>query len=366
MRDPFAFLRGSLLPESGDEEDRTRLSLERTHTAWLDRRLPAHPIAYLAVSFAIPATVWLVALLVARDRTRFLADPHWQAQPLFFAVHLVVLRLFVTAYTRYFHEGIAFLVPEAQATRSQVRTVLGPLGFSISLVLAAPLIFLELRFLYGKEYLATPFAQGEPGAPLATDHLLALLWALEWIVTTYVWVLLVGFAQLTIRTIERFPFQAPLETVLHERHYRPFLLMSAQGASILFVFTAAYAGYVWYTKGDTTVYIGLWVTAGLLLVSFVPPWVRLKARVARRMREESHRLRVAVIDARARAKAADDGHASYTLDEVGSRLDVAVAMLHLDHLDRLYRDLGKSEGQQILLRMLAPASTIVIRFLRGG
>lgn len=365
MRDRLAFLRGSLLPE-GEDEDLSRLSLERTQTAWLDRRLPAHPIAYLAVSFAIPVAVWIVALVVARDRARFLGDPHWQAQPLFFAVHLVVLRLFVTAYTRYFHEGIAFLVPEAQAARGQVRTILGPLGFTISLVLAAPLIFLELRFLYGQEYLSSPFAQGEPGAPHATDHLLAFLWAIEWIVTTYVWVLLVGFAQLTIRTLERYPFQATLETLLHERHYRPFLLMSAKGASILFVFTAAYAGYVWFTKGDTTVYIGLWVTAGLLLVSFVPPWVRLKARVARRMREESHRLRVAVIDARARAHLTDDGKSTYTLDEVGSRLDVAVTMLQLDHLERLYRDLGKSEGQQILLRMLAPASTIVFRLLRGG
>ena len=175
-----------------------------------------------------------------------------------------------------------------------------------------------------------------------------------------------GYSAMTIQTIERFPFAAPLETVLHERHYRPFLRMSAQGASILLGYTAAYALYIWYTQSTTSAYIGLWGSAGLLLLSFVPPWMRLKTRIARLVRDTSHDLHVQVLAARALAQSMDDGKTTYTLDEVGARVDVALAMLRLDHLEYLYRDLGKSEGQQILLRLLAPISTIVLKIFRPG
>ena len=355
-------VRDGLLPPSVDDDDpREHLSLERVHTAWLDGRLPAKPKPYVFVALSIPLAVWLLGFLLADDKGRFLRSRDWQAQPLFFTVHLVVLRLFVTAYTKHFLDGIAFLEPGAQAVRQGIRRVLGMPGFVTSLVLAAPLIYLDLVYLTGREFLLSDDSQGSIGHIAASDHLLAGLWAVEWITTTSVWVVLLGYAGLTIRVIERFHFTAPLETLLHERHYRPFLRMSAQGASILFGYTAAYALYIGYTKGATADYIGLWVTAGLLVFSFVPPWMRLKNRIARMVRDESHAMQVQVIAARETAKTVDDGRSGYTLDEVGARVDVALAMLRLDHLEHLYRDLGKSEGQQILLRLLAPISTIVVR-----
>src|SRR5262245_29860159 len=83
-------------------DDINRLSLERAPTAWLDRWLPKHPKPFLAAVAALSAAAWLVALLLADDRGRFLHSRDWQAQPFYLAVHLVVLRLFVTAYTKHF------------------------------------------------------------------------------------------------------------------------------------------------------------------------------------------------------------------------------------------------------------------------
>jgi hypothetical protein len=179
-------------------------------------------------------------------------------------------------------------------------------------------------------------------------------------------VLLIGFALLTIHTVEKYRFKAPLETVLHEQHYRPFLRMSAQGASILLAYTGATAAYVLFSRGETTDYIGLWITAGLLLFSFVPPWMRLKARIAREVRSQTHRLSAEVFAARRRVIEVDDGKPPVTMDELGARVDVVLAILQLEHLERLYRDLGKSEGQAILIRLLAPLSTVVFRILRPG
>ena len=360
-------IRDGLLPPSRDDDDESdRLSLERVHTAWLDKLLPGKPKPYVMVALAIPVACWLLGFALAGDRMRFLASHDWQAQPLFFTVHLVVLRLFVTAYTRHFLDGLAFLEPEAQGIVKHMRRVLALPGFVTSLVLAAPLVYLDLAYLTGPEFFASGDAQGTLHHIAASDYVLAALWSAEWLATTSVWVVLGGYAILTVRVIERFQFTAPLETVLHERHYRPFLRMSAQGASILFGYTAAYALYVWYTKGVASDYIGLWVTAGLLVFSFVPPWMRLKTRIARMVRDTSHEMQVHVIAARELAKAVDDGKPTYTLDEVGARVDVALAMLRLDHLEHLYRDLGRSEGQAILLRLLAPVATIVARILRPG
>ncbi len=360
-------IRDGLLPPSRDDDDVTdRLTLQRVHTAWLDGLLPGKPKPYVAVALAIPIAVWIFGFLLAADRDRFLRSHDWQAQPFFFTVHLVVLRLFVTAYTKHFLDGLAFLESGAQGVRKGIRRILGFQGFATAVVLAVPLIYLDLVYLTGPEFFESNDAQGTLHHVAATDYLLAALWSAEWVATTSVWVVLGGFAILTIQAVERYKFTAPLETVLHERHYRPFLRMSAQGASILFGYTAAYALYVWYTKGATSDYIGLWVTAGLLIFSFVPPWMRLKTRLARMVRDTSHDMQVHVIAARELATTLDDGKPTYTLDEIGARVDVALAMLRLDHLEHLYRDLGRSEGQAILLRLLAPVATIVARLLRPG
>jgi hypothetical protein len=348
------------------EEPEARLSLELESEAWLDRVLPARRGPFLAVAVGVPVACWVAGLLLAPDRSRFLASREWQAQPLYFAVHLVVVRLFVTSYVRNFTAGTAHLQVDPAEVRRRMHRVLGPIGFAVALALAAPLAWADLHYVSGREFAQTADFQGVEGRLGAADHVLGALWTLEWVLNAYVWVLLVGFLWLTMRVLRERPWKADLETILHERHYRPFLLMSAQGASVVLVFSIATAAYIAYTRGETTDYVGLWVTGALLVTGFVPPWMRLKADLARRMRAEVHRLRSEVIEARRRHDRLDDRRAPTTPEEIGARLDVVTALLEVDHVERLYRDLGKSEGQAVLLRLLAPLSTVAWRVIRPG
>ena len=363
--DPTSLLRGLLGPDTEDDPA-NRLSLEGTQTAFLDRRLPKRPLPFVAVAIAIPLVVWVAGLLLAPDKSRFLHSRDWLSQPLYFTVHLVVLRLFVTTYSHHFLAGVANLEPAAAAVKGLMKRLLGPAGIAVAVVVAIPFIWVDIAHLSGREFLEGPDSQGSLGHVATSDHLLGFLWSVEWVINAYVWVLLAGFALLTIHTVEKYKFSAPLETMLHEQHYRPFLRMSAQGASILLAYTAATAAYIWLSRGTTIDYVRLWVTAGLLLFSFVPPWVRLKGRVAKSVREETHRLAAQVFAARRKVEEVDDGLPPVTMEELGARVDVVLAILQLEHLERLYRDLGKSEGQAILIRLLAPLSTVVMKILRPG
>lgn len=365
--DPITFLKGTLLPPDEEDDARARLTLTGGERALIDRWLPARAAPFVAASVAIPLVVWALALVLARDKAKFLHSRDWLAQPLYFTVHLVVVRLFVTSYSRHFAAGLAHLAPGAAAdARPAVAAILGWRGLGAALVAAAPFVYVDIVHLSGKAFMEGPDSQGAVGDVAASDHLLGALWTVQWILNAYTWVLLVAFAGLTIRTIERHRFAAPLETMLHERHYRPFLLMSAQGASVMVGYTVATALYVFLSRGQTTDYIRLWATAALLLLSFVPPWMRLKARVARWVREEAHRLATRVRVARDRMALVDDLRPPVSNDELGARLDVVLSILELDHIERLYRDLGRSEGQAILLRLLAPLSTVVLKVLRPG
>jgi hypothetical protein len=356
---------GGAPPAPVGDDLEAHLSLRGTRTGFIDRWLPRRPIPFVAVALAIPLAAWTLGLILAPDKGRFLGSRIWLAQPPWFAVHLVVMRLFTTAYSRHFLDGVARLTAGAGEARRRMERLLGPAGVLVAIALAAPLAWADLRHVTGPDFLASSDAQGSVGHVAPSDAVLGALWCVEWVLTSYVWVLLIGFAALTIRTIERHDFAAPLEVVLHERHYRPFLLMSAQGASILLGYTVVTGIYVLAVRGGLAEWIGLWITAGLLLLTFVPPWMRLKRRIAQRMREEAHRLGTIVLEARQRWAQVDDRRAPVTTEEVGARLDVVLAILESEHLERLYRDLGRSEGQSILLRLLAPLATVLARLLRG-
>lgn len=364
--DPTALLRGTLLPDADDEVS-ARVSLQGGQGAFLDRWLPRRPLPFVVTTLALPLVVWAAALALATDRAKFLSSRDWLAQPFYFTAHLVILRQFASVYTRHFGAGVAHLgVAAVERTGPTVRRVLGAPGFLLALALAVPFVWMDMVHVSGREFLAGPDSQGVPGAPAASDRLLFLLWTLQWVINAQTWVVLVGFASLTLRTLDRHAFCDPIETVLHERHYRPFLLMSAQGATVMVGYTVATAAYVWFAKGQLQDWLRLWITAGLLLFSFVPPWMRLKGKIARLVREETHRLAAAVVATRGRIAEVDDGTPRVTNEELGARVDVVLAILEMDHLERLYRDLGRSEGQAILLRLLAPLSTVVMKVLRPG
>ena len=52
------------------------------------------------------------------------------------------------------------------------------------------------------------------------------------------------------------------------------------------------------------------------------------------------------------------------LQDLADQLDEALMILRIDYLDRLHQELGKNEAKAILLKLLAPATTIALKLLR--
>jgi hypothetical protein len=391
----------------GTEEPDRPLTLEKAApVAWIDRVLPSRPHLFLAVVFGISVACWLLGLLLAADRTKFLQTREWYAQLIYLPVHFITLRLFVTVYTRNFLAGAAHLtVPFRDAVRRML-WVLGPVGL-LSVLIAAPLCYRDLGELEGDKYRedlvgpveATPGrANAEPDAEslkeaefflwseaarpdaeadelvesqrkepphtvCAADALMWGIWCVEWVINAYIWVLLLGFLYITMHILRKYHFRDPVEIVLHEKQYRPFLLMSGQGASIILGFAVANALYVLFTYGSLTDYIGMGVTIVLLLVGFGPPWLQIKAHVEDAVNREIFSLRDGVIAAHLRDEKLDLRGAT-ALPDLASRVNEALLMLRIDYLDRLSRQLGRYEGTMLLLKLLAPAATIGWRFIR--
>jgi hypothetical protein len=343
----------------------SRLSLERTTYTLVDSWLPSQPRAYLFAVAAISAACWLAGFLLAADKARFVASLDWQAQPVFIAAHLIMLRLFVTNYTRGFLAGCEFLTIPPDEARRRVTRALGPRGGLLALLFAAWFVFDDLRYLFGGEYVGGDEAQGAGGAIGLADWLTGAIWTAEWIINAYVWVLILAFLALTMRVLKQYTFREPVDVVLAQRHYRPFLVLSAHGATIVLLFSIVAALYVWRVQGETTDYVGLWIMAGLLIVGFVPPWMRLKNGIARLARVEADRLNREIIDG---WRTLDGGEApdSKSTEGLAARVGLLISMARAGHLERLYRDLGRSEGQAVLIRLIAPLTTAVWRVFRPG
>ncbi len=344
--------------DSGEEQPHP-ITLEGLPVAWIDRLLPRQPVRFLAVVVGLASCVWLAGLLLASDRGVFLVSREWRIQPLFLAGHLIALRLFVTVYTGNYLRGARHLTILPDEARRWVLRGLRPVGGIVSLLVATPFCVMDLSLLYSeayRQYLLVP-AQGIG----AVDLLLAAIWCAEWIVNAYIWTLLTVFLVLLVWTIRQHPFRAPVEVVLHEKHYRPFLLMSVQGSTILLLFGLLYGVYVWYVVGQLSDYVGLGITIVILLIGFVPPWLMLRSQLDERVRRETFDLRSRLLALSEHRPPASNAS---RLDELASRMEEAVTMLRIAHLDRLQQELGQAEGRAVLMRVLVPASTILWKILR--
>jgi hypothetical protein len=369
--------------------------------AWIDRVLPSRAHWFLLVVFGLSAGCWLLGLLLAADRVKFLQDREWYAQLLYLPAHFIALRLFVTLYTRNFIAGVRHLDMPVELAWRRMRWVLGPVGL-LALVLAAPLCARDYFELAGDKYrdslvgpvkagttaTAVPDGEGlflgwpEDARPIparevleeghllepedtvgAADLLMWGIWSVEWVINAYIWVLLLGFLALTMHILRTHTFRDPVEVVLHQKQYRPFLLMSGQGASIVLGFAAANALYVWFAQGTITDYIGITVTIVLLVLGFCPPWLQIKSSVDKVVNGEVYRLREGLIaEHRHQAVLAKQG-VLRGLD-LNARVNEALVILRIDYLDRLSRDLGRNEGVTLLLKLLAPLATVGWRFVR--
>ena len=338
------------------------MSLEGEGRALIDRVLPRRPRNFLLAVAGLAVGCWLLGLALTPDAYAFLVSPEWQLQPLYLAAHFITLRLFATMFTRNFMAGVAHLdLPPSQA-RHGVWLVLGPVGALVALVLAAPFCIYDYRALF------VSGAKSGSGLGHAVDQLLYAIWCVEWFLIAFIWVQLLGFLLLTRWAIREHRFRSPIEVVLHEKQYRPFLQMSVQGATIVLGFFIVNVAYTWYAGAEISDYIGVGVTLVLLVFGFVPPWMQLTAKVDRIVSEEmsSLRQRLAETGVHGEPLTAAPGQAQ-TVRELEQRLDEALVMLRISYLERLFRDLGQIEATNILVKVLVPAATLgyyVLKYLK--
>jgi len=328
----------------------------------IDSILPRRIGGTIALAGVVAVGTWLAGLALTPDIPAFLASPEWHFQPIYIATHIIVVRLFVHVYTRGFERGIAFLdVSETQA-HSYVDSVLGFPGALAALCIAMPFVALDFLFLFSDDYQRV----GGTGV-LPIDYLMWGIWSVEWFLNAFIWVVLLGFLVNTWWVVRNHPFHSPIEIVLHDRQYRPFLQMGAQGASVVLVFTVVTVAYIWYTGGEATDYVGLGITALLLVIGFLPAWLVLRSKVHQAIEAETLAMRRQLLrnlqlaeversgpeaDAALLAGVASDGRS------LEHRLDAAVAILRISYLENRTHSLGASEARAVLIRMLAPALSV--------
>ena len=329
-----------------------QISLEGVALAPIDHIFPRQAAGFLTLVLLVSVGTWLTGLALAPDLQRFFTSVEWYFQPFYLAAHFITLRLFINVYTRNYAAGVVHLDIPGDIAKAGTRLILGPAGAVAALAIAIPFCWFDFLYLYTDRYQK----MGGDGAVRAIDHVMWGIWCVEWFINALVWVILLGFLVKNSLTILGHPFRAPIHVVLHDKHYRPFLQMSSQGATIVLGFSAATVIYIWQTGGELTDYLGLAITGILLVLGFVPPWLLLKSKVDRAVIAETVALRRSVTGDGAAAAATAELHAPRRPLE--QRLDEALALLRLSYLENLHGSLGQTEAKAILLRLLAPALTI--------
>ncbi|MFM2422059.1 MAG: hypothetical protein RL291_589 [Pseudomonadota bacterium] len=345
--------------EPDDELPAPRLSLESPFRSQ-DSLLPRSGVAYLAFVALVSALLWGLGFVLASDRARLIAAPEWRWQPFYLAIHFIVLRLFLNAYMLNYRQGVHHFDMDPEQAVMGLRKATGWFGRIAAVVIAAPFALLDYRYMTSGRYDTLAGA----GKVETADLIMWGIWSLEWLINAFIWIVVIGFAVKNAWVIRRFNFKAPIETVVHAKHYRPFLRMSGQGATILFGFALATIVYIALTGGELQDYLGLFLTMVLVVISFFVPFTLLRAKVAREMRRETWRLRQAVTQALGPTAAAGGALGvstqaiPQTIEGVNQRLDNALILLRLQHLDQIRVDLGGTEARQLAVRIAAPFITI--------
>jgi hypothetical protein len=329
------------------EDQLPTVSLEGEGHALVDRLLPRRPRNFLLVVAVLSAGCWLLGLALAENSPAFLQDGEWQAQPFYFAAHFVTLRLFATAFSRTFLAGITHLeVPPALA-RHRMWFVVGPIGVLIALALAVPFCVFDYN---------DPTRAGNLGP--AAGLVLFATWCVEWFLLAFIWVMVGGYVILSRWVITTYRFRDPIEVVLHERRYRPFLQMSAQGATIVLGFWIINLAYLLYTGALFSDIAGAVITLVLVVAGFLPPLLQLKAKVRDAVDEQMANLRRR-LSSRMRAEpVGGDALPNEAGENLREQLDEALVFLRISYLERLYAQLGQSETMDIVIKMLVPATTM--------
>jgi hypothetical protein len=343
----------SASPSLWDEHLPT-VSLEGEGNALVDRVLPRHPRPFLITVLVISAGCWLLGLLLAERPDVFLADSEWQAQPLYLAAHFITLRMFATAFSRTLIAGTAHLDIAQEVVRHRMWLVLGPIGVLIAAVVSAPFSLLDYPLL------------SEPAwdsSGRATDLLVFAIWCVEWFLLAFIWVMVVGYMILSSWVISNHRFRDPIEVVLHERRYRPFLQMTGQGATIVLGFWVINIIYALITGAVFSDYAGAVITLLLVVAGLVPPLLQLRSKVNKAVGDEMASLHRRASGSRAplasAVTAVPAAAAATDARSLETRLDEALVLLRMSYLERLHGQLGQTETADIVVKLLVPATTMV-------
>jgi hypothetical protein len=322
----------------------------------IERMVPRNAPLGIAFALFLTAVVWMSGYALTPDRDAFLRSAEWQVQPFYMIAHLITLGSFIRVFATNFRVGIRTLAAPEAEVRLWLHRTLGAPGMLAAIIIASPFAAADYRFLVSDRYVRL----GGPGAPSAADHLMWLIWAAEWAANAFVWVILLAFLFKNSALIRRHGFVDPIEVVVHEKRYRPFLRMSAQGASVLLAFSVMTVLYIWYAGGELTDYLGLAITCALLTIGFFVPWMLLRGKVRDNVMAERRSLERAVASvARFDAGAELTPDRPVDLAALQYRLDSALVLLRLSHLERLHLNLGATEARALLVRISAPLLTIV-------
>lgn len=344
---------GSTSSASMWDEHLPTVSLEGEGNALVDRLLPRRPRPFLVTVLVISAGCWLLGLLLAERPDVFLADNEWQAQPLYLAAHFITLRMFATAFSRTFTAGTAHLDIAQEVVRHRMWLVLGPIGVLIAAVVSAPFSLIDYPLLSDPTW---------DSSGRATDLLVFAMWCVEWFLIAFIWVMVVGYMILSSWVISNHRFRDPIEVVLHERRYRPFLQMTGQGATIVLGFWVINIIYALITGAVFSDYAGAVITLLLVVAGLVPPLLQLRAKVNKAVGDEMASLHRRVSGSRIRlepAIAAVPAAAATDARSLETRLDEALVLLRMSYLERLHGQLGQTETADIVIKLLVPATTMV-------
>jgi hypothetical protein len=175
-------------------------------------------------------------------------------------------------------------------------------------------------------------------------------------VNGYIWFILVGFIALTIRAMLQCNFKGHIEEILIREKYKPFLLLIVQGSSSCLFFCLLTSLYVWYADGDTTDYVGLGITVGLLVLGFAPPWLLLRQKLDGMIAERHMQIGNRLVDLQSTPIGKDTLPDTIAIQEFS-------LITRINYLDRLQEELGRKEGRSVVLRLLIPLGTMAWNFI---
>lgn len=358
-----------------DEDVFNPRNFARVHNKWwMDGLLPSGVLPYFAAAFGVCTAIWLLGLFIRLAASgfgqpletiwEFIKNPEWQTQPLLLFAHFTALRLFKGIYSRNYDRAFTHLEikrEEVEAFRAWFfgrRVNLGAVLLSVPFMAYKGFVYFPSdAFLraYGLAYRG-----GEA-------WFLMGLWSVEWVIFGYYCYLILTGAVITYRILGRHPFREPVDLVLAEQHYKPLFNTTAQAASLIFCFALIHAGYLFYTGGDWSDYVGLSLLILLLAVSFLMTWDAVRRCLASRVSAAVASLEKSYRGAREMLEGMQDSAGMEDdLRRIQVQLKMSLALQQMEYLQSKYESVGRREMLGMFFRMMAPVGGVVARAIRWG